>query len=248
MMQHMDAYVKLLSFLLLVTAVIGAGSFAGYILLLLLIILLIGNSGLQIKKIFGGIRQLWLFFIVITAMNAFLNEGESVIVSWWIFHLTQEGILQGLQVVIRIVFIMILGNLFTMTTTPLEITAAFGSLLYPLRWLKVPVQDVAMILGVAIQFIPTFIEEASMIRKAQTARGARFESKKLRERAASLMPLIIPMFLSAFRRADELSIAMEARGYRKGRNGIRKHRVWKSVDVISIGVCLVAALVEIIYL
>ena len=98
------------------------------------------------------------------------------------------------------------------------------SLLYPLKLIGVPVRDVAMILGVAIQFIPTFSEEAEAIRKAQTARGARFESRKLSEKAKSVVPLVVPVFLAAFRRADELAMAMEARGYRRTKGKISKRR------------------------
>ena len=115
----------------------------------------------------------------------------------------------------HVALIMVLCNVFMCTTSPIEITGAIEFLISPLSLVKVPVEDIAMILGVALQFIPTLKREADTIKKAQIARGARFESRKLLERAKSYFPLIIPIFISAFRRAEELSLAMEARGYRK---------------------------------
>jgi energy-coupling factor transport system permease protein len=119
---------------------------------------------------------------------------------------------------------MVLGSVLTLTTAPIDMTNALSSLLKPLKILRVPVEDVAMIISVAISFIPTLLEETDMIKKAQTARGARFESKKLIERALSYLPLLVPIFLAAFRRADELSMAMEARGYRNARSRTKKAR------------------------
>lgn len=233
----MDAFARLLCLLLMVTAIILSDTIIGYLIDILLLAAVIHGSQIGWRKACGGIRHLWLFFVLILCMNAWFFESEEVWLSWWIFRLSPEGILQGLQVIIRVMLIMVYGTIFTAMTTPLEINGAFRTLLYPLKYIGVPVQDVAMILGAAIQFIPVFTEEAAMIKKAQTARGALFESKKLRERGASFLPLIIPMFLAAFRRADELALAMEARGYRKGYGGSRKRRVLTMKDWGAIGFC-----------
>lgn len=141
-------------------------------------------------------------------------SGEHCIWSWWIFRLSREGIRQGAMVVVHLVLILVFCMVLTITTEPMEITHGLEELLSPLSKVGVPTEEIAMILGVAMQFIPVLGEEAETIRMAQTARGARFESKKLTERAASFLPLVIPVFLAAFRRADELACAMEARGYR----------------------------------
>ena len=127
-----------------------------------------------------------------------------------------------------LIFVMnalVLSNVLTCTTPPLEITGAIQTLLSPLRLVRLPVEDIAMILSVAVQFIPTLLEETDTIRKAQIARGARFESRRLHERAQAMLPLIVPIFLSAFKRADELAMAMEARGYRGARGRTRKKSV-----------------------
>ena len=147
-------------------------------------------------------------------MNAFFYSGEHCIWSWWIFRLSREGIRQGAMVVVHLILILVFCMVLTITTEPMEITHGLEELLSPLSKVGVPTEEIAMILGVAMQFIPVLGEEAETIRMAQTARGARFESKKLTERAASFLPLVIPVFLAAFRRADELACAMEARGYR----------------------------------
>ena len=125
----------------------------------------------------------------------------------------------------RLALILVLSNVLTCTTPPLEITGAIQTLLSPLRLVRLPVEDIAMILSVAVQFIPTLLEETDTIRKAQIARGARFESRRLHERAQAMLPLIVPIFLSAFKRADELAMAMEARGYRGARGRTRKKSV-----------------------
>ncbi len=213
-----NGFLKFLTILVLLAAVILCDSLWGYGLMLAAIGLLILLSGLGAKQALSGILHFWLFFVLIFGMNALFYETASPIWHWWIFTLSPDGIYQGLQVVLRVAMAMVLGNVLVATTPPLELIGAIQCCIYPLRYIGVPIRDVAMILGVSIQFIPTFQEESDLIRKAQIARGARFESKNLFEKAASLLPLIVPVFLSAFRRADELSIAMEARGYRRSKN------------------------------
>src|SRR5690606_9712290 len=137
---------------------------------------------------------------------------------WGIVQLSRGGMEQGFRVVGNVVLILVLGNLLTMTTLPTQVTAALASLIKPLKFIGVPTEEVAMILSIAIQFIPTLMEETELIKMAQIARGARFESRKLPERAASFIPLVVPVFISAFRRAEELALAMEARGYRNAQN------------------------------
>ena len=165
-------------------------------------------------------------------------ETEQIWWKWWIFRFSGDGLVQGMQVVLRVAMAMVLGNLLVSATSPLELVGAMESLMYPLKFIGVPIRDVAMILGVAIQFIPAFSEEAEMIRRAQTARGARFESRRLTEKAKSIVPLVVPIFLAAFRRADELAIAMEARGYRRTKGKLRRRRRRLSpADAIGLLLC-----------
>lgn len=223
-LHRLDAFVKLLAAFVLLAAVVLTDSLPGYLLLVVVIAGLIRLSGIGFRHGCSGVIQLWLFFVIIFLMNAFFFTAENSIFDFWIFHLSPAGMIQGMHVVFRVALAMIVSNILVATTSPIEITGALESLLFPLKYIGVPIRDVAMILGVAIQFIPTLIEETDMIRKAQVARGSRFESKNLVERAQSILPLLVPIFLSAFRRADELSVAMEARGYHRTRGARRRRK------------------------
>jgi energy-coupling factor transport system permease protein len=246
---RLDARVKMLSYLILLAAVISTSALWGYLLLIGFTGGIILLSGLPLSSALASLRRLWTFFLVIFLMNAlFFNAGHSLW-SWWIFHLSRTGILQGANVVLRLALLIVLGNVLTCTTAPLSLTAALESLMAPLKLLRIPVEEAAMIIGVAVQFIPTLSEETEMIKKAQTARGARFESRRLTERAASYFPLVIPIFLSAFRRADELSQAMEARGYRNARNRTKRARApLHSRDAAALLVSAALCLVQIRFL
>lgn len=209
-----DAKGKLLGLCLVIAAVIVSKGLAGCIAAAAAAIVVSQLAGISLREQIRQQKGMCRFFIVIFLMNAFFYSGEHCIFRWWIFQLSREGIYQGAMVVIHLVLILLFCMVLTVTTEPMEITHALGELLSPLSKIGVPTEEIAMILGVAMQFIPVLGEEAETIRMAQTARGARFESKRLTERAASFLPLVIPVFLAAFRRADELSCAMEARGYR----------------------------------
>ncbi len=213
LLHQMDSRVKLLGFLSMIAAVVTAKGFLGYGFVILAISALILLSRLPIQTLVQPIRRLWLFMITIFLMNGLFFGGETPLFNWWIIHISMEGIKQGTHVVLNLMLIMVLANVLTSTTAPMDLTFGLMSLLAPLKLIRVPVAEVAMIVGAAIQFIPVLIQEADLIKKAQTARGARFESKHFLEKAASFQTLIIPLFLSAFRRADELAMAMEARGY-----------------------------------
>ncbi len=232
---RMDAFIKLLCMLLLLGAVILCDTLAGYALIIVLIALSARCSGVGPGGVLRGIRHMRLFFGVIFLMNALFFEGEGPAYRFWIFHISREGAVQGAHVVLHVALAMALAGILVATTPPLEMVGAVESLIFPLKYVGVPVQDVAMILGIAIQFIPTFAREAAMIRMAQTARGARFESRNLMEKARSFLPLVVPVFLSAFRRADELSVAMEARGYRRvGKGAVFRKRRLRAGDMAAL--------------
>ncbi len=222
MLHRMNPAAKLFCFLVLLAAVVMTDSVWGYGLMIGSVAVITVISGLGLGDVLRPVTGLWLFFVLIFLMNAVFYGTEQVLWSWWIFRISVDGMIQGANVILRVILLMMLGSVLTSVTSPIELTGAIEILLQPLRLFRVPVADVAMILSVALQFIPTFMEETEMIQKAQVARGARFESRRLRDKAASVMPLVVPVFLSAFRRADELSVAMEARGY--GRAGGRKRR------------------------
>ncbi|MCH3971506.1 MAG: energy-coupling factor transporter transmembrane protein EcfT [Oscillospiraceae bacterium] len=219
---RLDARAKLLCFFALLAAVVATSQVWGYVCIFCVIAAILLLAWLPVSISLTSVRQLWAFFIVIFCMNALFFDAAHPLWSWWIFRPSAEGMVQGASVALRVALVLLLSNALTCTTAPMDITSALESLMKPLQLLRVPVEEIAMIISAAIQFIPTLAEETEQIRKAQTARGARFESKKLTEKAASILPLVIPIFLSAFRRADELSLAMEARGYRSARYRTKK--------------------------
>ncbi len=244
-LHKMDSFSKLLCMLLLLAAVVLCDTLPGYGLMAGGLGALIWLSRLGFGTVLGGVKGMGPFFCLILLMNMVFFETEQTWWKWWIFQLSPEGLVQGLQVVLRVAMAMVLGNLLVSVTSPLELTGAMESLLYPLRFIGVPIRDVAMILGAAIQFIPVFSQEAEMIRKAQIARGARFESRKLSERAKSIVPLVVPVFLAAFRRADELAVAMEARGYRRTKGKARPgRRTLSAADGMGILLCCLLCAVE----
>lgn len=246
---QLDAKTKLLSLIILLIAVVNADSLIGYTAVIVLTGLIIALSGLSLKTAIGSTYRMYLFFILIFLMNTCFFSTENAWFSFWIIHPTLAGVMQGFNVVFRVFLVLILSNVLTCTTTPMEVTNALESLISPLRFVKIPPEQIALIISVAIQFIPTLFEETDMIRKAQTARGAKFDSPKLTEKAVAVLPLTIPIFLSAFKRADELSLAMEARGYSsKAKRKMKKSSPLHLRDFVTISVALALCVVQIVIL
>ncbi|NLY90615.1 MAG: energy-coupling factor transporter transmembrane protein EcfT [Firmicutes bacterium] len=249
LLHRLDARAKILCALILMTAVIGASSLWGYTLVLVALLIPILISRLPLRPTVAAVRGMGGFLLVILLMNALFFKGETVLASWGIIQLSHEGIKQGFRIVSNVVLILIIGNLLTMTTLPTQVATALESLIKPLKLIGVPTEEVAMIISVAIQFIPTLMEATELIKMAQIARGARFESKKLSERAVSFLPLVVPVFISAFRRAEELSLAMEARGYRNAKNRTRRQKEPLALHdyaalTFSVLICLIQFLLQ----
>lgn len=233
---QLDARIKIISYLILLAAAATASGPLQYAWIVSIILIVVSLSKLPQKILLGSFRGIWCFFAVLFFMNAFFFDGSGVIWSWWIFHLTIAGIWQGVNVVLRIFLIFLLSNVLTGTTAPIEAANALRSLLKPLKFFHLPVEEAAMMISIAFRFIPTLSKEAQAIQKAQMARGAGFESRQLKEKAASVLPLVLPLFLSAFRHADALSSAMEARCYQNASR--RTH--WKQKSLAPSD-CLVLA-------
>ena len=211
---HLDARIKLFSFLLFAAAVILADNIICFTLSALFLLLIILLTHLPFALFYASIKRLVWFLLLIFLMNMFFFAQGEIFWQAGIFSISAGGIRQGANIVLRVIFIIAAGNVLSFTTTPLSFTSALESLLRPLKILKIPTEEIAMILSVAFQFIPVLAEEAENIKKAQIARGAVFGGKGLKNKAASVMPMLIPVFVAAFRRADELAAAMEARGYK----------------------------------
>lgn len=246
-LHQLDARAKLVALVFALVAVVCTKIIWGYALLICAFGGLIWLARIPLGAALGSLRYSWRFLVVIFLMNALFFSSENAFWQFWIFSLSRSSLVQGLQVVVRVALAIVSANLLTCTTPPMQITHALERLMRPLAVLRVPVEEIAMIVNIAIQFIPTLMLETDTIRKAQTARGARFESKKLSQRMGSMPPLVIPIFLAAFRRADDLSLAMEARGYRGAKQRTKKQALPLSRrDWLCICLCGVFCAVQIL--
>ncbi len=220
MIHRLDPRTKILLVLVYIVLTFSIGNFAGYGALAVFTAGCIAISKVPVRFIVKGFKPI-LFFIIITGLfNLFLTQGE-VVFSWWIFTITKEGISLAVFMVLRLVFLMVGTSLLTLTTSPIALTDGMERLLRPFRKIGVPAHELAMMMSIALRFIPILMEETDKIIKAQSARGADFASGNLLRRAKAMVPILIPLFISAFRRADELATAMECRCYRGGENRTR---------------------------
>lgn len=188
-----------------------------YIPVALLLFAVTATAKIPLKMILKSLKPL-LFFIIITAViNLFLTDGR-VVFRMGFLKITHEGIIMTVQMALRLVFLVAGTSILTYTTSPIVLTDGIESILKPLKVIKVPSHEIAMMMTIALRFIPIIIDETDKITKAQAARGADFESGNILQRAKALVPILVPLFISAFRRADDLAIAMECRCYRGGEN------------------------------
>lgn len=219
---RLDPRTKLLVTLCYIVAVFSSHSVWGYGTVILTLIVSARIARVGAKALFRGLRPV-LFIIAFTAvLNLFYVPGE-VIWTFWVLKVTREGVRTAVAMVARITLLITGTFLLTYTTSPIQLTDGLETLLNPLKKLRVPVHELAMMMSIALRFIPTLIEETDKILSAQKARGADFESGGLVRRAKALVPLLVPLFVSAFRRADELATAMECRCYHGGEGRTKLH-------------------------
>ena len=192
-----------------------------------------------------GLKPLFIILLITVAFNLFLVPGE-VIWSFGFLKLTREGIAQAIKIGIRLIYLVIGSSIMTLTTTPNQLTDGLERILHPLNKIHVPVHEISMMMSIALRFIPILLEETDKIMKAQIARGADFESGNLIQKAKGLIPLLVPLFISAFRRADDLAMAMEARCYHGGDDRTQmKPLVYKSRDYVAYGIAVVYLAIDI---
>ena len=221
LVHRLDPRTKLIAVTLYIVALFLADFFVSYAIMLCVLALAIRISRVPLRSIVRGLKPI-LFIAIFTALlNLFYTSGEHVLVEFWIFTITLEGVFNAFFMVVRIMMLIAGTFLLTYTTSPILLTDGLESLLSPLKKLHVPIHELSMIMSIALRFIPTLIEETDKIMSAQRARGADFESGNLMQRAKALIPLLVPLFISAFRRADELAVAMECRCYHGGEGRTR---------------------------
>ena len=210
----LDPRVKLCGTVLYVVLLLVANHFLGYIAAAAFLAFTIKLSKVPPKMIFRGLRAVLIILIIIAATNIFMTPGGETLVSVGFLRITSHGLIMALQMSIRLVLLITGSSILTLTTSPIELTDGIEFLLRPLKKIRVPAHDIAMMMTIALRFIPTLADELDKIIKAQKARGADFDSGGLIKRGKSLLPILVPLFVSAFKRAEELAIAMEARCYR----------------------------------
>ena len=219
---RLDPRCKLLLTIVYIAALFTAESYVSYAVMLIITGVCIALSRIPLKVILRGLKPLWIIIALTAVLNIFFTPGREL-VSFWKITITYEGLVRAVFMVLRITMLIAGTFLLTYTTSPIALTDAMEILFGPLKKLKVPVHEMSMMMSMALRFIPTLIEETDKIMSAQRARGADFESGNLLQRAKALIPLLVPLFVSAFRRADELATAMECRCFHGGEGRSKLH-------------------------
>lgn len=224
LIHRLDPRIKIIGTFIYIIAIFVVNNFAGFAISALVLAACIAVSKVPFRFIARGLKPVFLIIAFTFIINMFMTDGETL---WKLgfLRLTREGLYNACFMGIRLVLLIFGSSLLTLTTKPISLTDGIEYLLNPLKKIGVPAHELAMMMTIALRFIPTLLEETDKIMKAQTARGADFESGNLIKRAKSLIPILVPLFISAFRIAQDLAMAMEARCYRGGMNRTRLHEM-----------------------
>ena len=212
---RLDPRVKLIATFAYIISLFVVHSWTGYLIAAVAVAIVIAASHVPFGYIMRGMKAVMMILMITVIFNLFLTEGRPL-VHFWKLTITYEGVDFASKMAVRLIFLIIGSSLMTLTTTPNQLTDALEDVLGPLKKIHVPVHEISMMMSIALRFIPILMEETDKIMKAQMARGADFESNNLMKKIQSLVPLLVPLFISAFRRANDLAMAMEARCYRGG--------------------------------
>lgn len=243
----MDPRMKIIATLLFIIMLFVSGNLLGMAAGILLLTVMYKISGIPVKMITKSLKPVVPVILFTSILNIFFVSGE-VLVKFFFIEITKEGLLLAALMSLRILCLIAGSSLLTYTTSPIELTDAIERLLAPLNKVKVPVHELSMMMTIALRFIPLLIEETDKIMSAQKARGADMESGTLMQRAKALVPILVPLFVSSFRRADELAMAMECRCYRGGEGRTRMKQLNYSYrDWVALAV-MIAAIVLVIFL
>lgn len=235
---RLDPRIKILSAISLIVLLFLVNGFIGYGLVALGIAYIMWASGIPWKFVIRGVKPLFVILALTLTLHLFMTEGR-VIFQIWFLKVTWEGLVRGLMMGSRLILLIIGTSMLTLTTSPMQLTAGIETLLKPGTKIGIPAHELAMMMTIALRFIPTLLEETEKIMKAQMARGADFQSGGIMQRAKSMIPLLVPLFVNAFRRADDLAIAMEARGYRGGEGRTKfKELQFSRLDFVAIAIVI----------
>ncbi|MBO6205400.1 MAG: energy-coupling factor transporter transmembrane protein EcfT [Lachnospiraceae bacterium] len=246
-LHRMDPRTKLLGTLVYLVSLFLFDSLPVYALAAAFLLFVILLSRVPFSYMVKGLKPIMFFLVFTIVMNMFLVKGE-VIWTFWKLQVTREGLRQSVFMAARLIMLILGSNLMTLTTTPTRLTNAMEAVMKPLKLIKVPVHEIAMMMSIALRFIPILLDETDKIMKAQMARGADFESGNLFKKAKSMIPVLVPLFISAFRRANDLAMAMEARCYHGGKGRTQMKPLKYAVrDLAAYGI-LIAYLAGVILL
>ena len=235
----LDPRVKLFGVLLFIISLYTFGNIFSYCIATIILIVVITVSKIPFKYVIRGLKPLLILLLFTTVLNLFTTKGE-VLIHIWKLSITKEGIFLAVHIFVRLMYLIIASSLLTLTTTPTRLTDAMEKVMRPLNKINVPVHEVAMMMSIALRFIPILVDETDKIMKAQSARCMDFEHGNVIKRLKNLVPLLIPLFISAIRRANDLALAMEARCYQggEGRTKMRELKYVKT-DYIAYGfICM----------
>jgi energy-coupling factor transport system permease protein len=239
---RMDPRAKILMSFFFIFIIFLINKFSGYIFIAGLLLTVVTVSKLQLRYLYKGLKPIFLLLIITAMLNLFMTTGGEILFQWRFIRIYQQGLRTAVFMVLRLVFLIMSTSVLTLTTSPIELTDGIEYLLNPLKKIGVPAHELAMMMTIALRFIPTLMDETDKIMKAQMARGADFESGNIIAKAKSLIPLLVPLIISSFRRAEELAMAMEARCYRGGEGRTRmKVLRYTTVDAMGFVIFLVFA-------
>lgn len=242
----MDPRSKLIFVFFFVFAVFLANNTVTYAILLAFTLLTIAASRIRLYFLLNGLKPIILLIIFTFLMHILFTKEGAVIVDLKIFKIYEEGLRQGIFISLRFLVLVLMTSILTLTTSPISITDGMEELLGPLKIIRLPVHELALMMSISLRFIPTLMDETDKILKAQLARGSDITSGTIKERINAVIPLLVPLFVSAFKRAEDLAIAMEVRGYRGGEGRTRYRQLkWDIRD--TMGIILLVTLAALLY-
>ena len=234
---RMDPRAKILITFAYIIALFFISRFIGYGFVVVCLYAAIHISKVPLRYMLKGLKSIMFILLFTVALNIFFTQGGKVLWAWGILSVTEQGLIIAGQMACRLILLIIGSSLLTLTTSPIQLTDGIESLLNPFRKIGVPAHEIAMMMSISLRFIPILLEETDKIMKAQMARGADFESGNIIKRAKAMVPIMVPLFISAFRRAEELAMAMEARCYRGGVGRTRLHSLkYQNLDFVAFAV------------
>ena len=238
-LHRLDPRVKILAVIAYIVTVFFAVDYTMYVALFLFVVVVSLVAKIPLKTLFRTIRTIIFLVLITSAINLFFTKGEVLWVHWKFISIYKEGVEHAIKLAMRLILLMLFPSILTLTTTPMELTDAIESLMSPLKLIKVPVHAIALIMSIALRMIPILMEETNKIMLAQKARGADFDTGGPLQKAKAMIPVLVPLFVGAFRRADELALAMDARCYSSVAKRT-KYKVMKLAarDLVASLVCL----------